>query len=165
LKGEELYHLVADYPKNNLVQWVASEDVQSYLEEDLQFFEGLEHGVERKLPDKVKKELKHNFMSLEERYEMPTSSQLTLLHPYLAYLKSKVTENDNNCLLFVYRSLVFRVFCQCFVNTFFCPCHIVVGDNMIGSEYPYKLLEELSHFAIENLKIRHPFYVQQHPPF
>ncbi len=46
----------------------------------------------------MKKELKHHFMSLEEKYKMPTSFQLTLLHPYLAYLKSNVTENDNNCL-------------------------------------------------------------------
>ena len=29
---------------------------------------------------------------------MPTSFQLTLLHPYLAYLKSNIDEDDNNCL-------------------------------------------------------------------
>ena len=29
---------------------------------------------------------------------MPSSFQLTLLHPYLACIKSKVEDNDNNCL-------------------------------------------------------------------
>jgi len=39
LKGEEFYHLVADYPKKNkLVHWVAFEEVQAYLEEDFEFF-------------------------------------------------------------------------------------------------------------------------------
>ena len=56
LKGEEFYHLVAEYPKKpKHVQWVASEEVQSYLEEDLAFFDGLEHNIEKELPDKVKK--------------------------------------------------------------------------------------------------------------
>ena len=43
LKGEEFYHLVADFPKKKLVQWVACEEVQAYLEEDLEFFGALEH--------------------------------------------------------------------------------------------------------------------------
>ena len=56
LKGEEFYHLVEEYPKKpKLVQWVASEEVQSYLEEDVAFFDGLEHNIEKELPDKVKK--------------------------------------------------------------------------------------------------------------
>ena len=56
LKGEEFYHLVAEYPKKpKHVQWVASEEVQSYLEEDLAFFDGLEHNIEKELPHKVKK--------------------------------------------------------------------------------------------------------------
>ena len=56
LKGEEFYHLVAEYPKKpKHVQWVASEEVQSYLEEDLAFFDGLQHNIEKELPDKVKK--------------------------------------------------------------------------------------------------------------
>lgn len=37
-------------------------------------------------------------MSLEEKYEIPSSFQLTLLHPYLAYIQSNVEDNDNNCL-------------------------------------------------------------------
>ena len=38
LKGENFYEL-ASYPtKAKQVQWVASEDVTSYLEEDLEFF-------------------------------------------------------------------------------------------------------------------------------
>ena len=37
LKGEEFYHLVADFPKSQLFQWVASESVQSCFEEDLDF--------------------------------------------------------------------------------------------------------------------------------
>jgi hypothetical protein len=98
LKGENFYEL-ANYPtKAKIVQWVAGEDVKAYLEEDLEFFEGLEHNVRTQLPGKVKKALKHHFMSLEEKYEMPSSFQLTLLHPYLAYIQSNVEDNDNNCL-------------------------------------------------------------------
>ena len=98
LKGEEFYHLVAEYPKKpKHVQWVASEEVQSYLEEDLAFFDGLEHNIEKELPDKVKKKLKQHFMMLEEKYEMPSSFQLTLLHPFLAYLQLNVGDNDNHC--------------------------------------------------------------------
>ncbi len=97
LKGENFYEL-APYPKKaKQVQWVAGEDVKSYLEEDLEFFEGLEHNVRTELPVKVKKALKYHFMSLEEKYEMPSSFQLTLLHPYLAYIQSNVKDNDNNC--------------------------------------------------------------------
>ena len=56
LKGEEFYHLVADFPKSNKrVQWVACEEVQAYLEEDLEFFGALEHNVEKELPVKMKK--------------------------------------------------------------------------------------------------------------
>ncbi len=43
------------FQKNKLVQWVACEEVQAYLEEDLQFFGALEHNVEKKLPVKMKK--------------------------------------------------------------------------------------------------------------
>ena len=81
LKNEEFYQL-ANFPaKAKLVQWVASEDVKSIIEVDLAFFEKLGHNVSTKLPDKVKKELRHHFKSLEEKYEMPSSFQLTLLHP------------------------------------------------------------------------------------
>jgi hypothetical protein len=56
LKGEELFHLVADFPKKNkLVQWVTGEEVHAYLEEDLQFFGVLVHNVQKKLHDKVTK--------------------------------------------------------------------------------------------------------------
>ena len=37
-------------------------------------------------------------MSLEEKYDMPMSFQLTLLHLYLAFLKSNIEDNDSNCL-------------------------------------------------------------------
>ena len=36
-------------------------------------------------------------MMLEEKYEMPSSFQLTLLHPFLAYLQLNVGDNDNHC--------------------------------------------------------------------
>ena len=84
LKGEEFYHLLADFPKKNKrVQWVACEEVQAYLEEDIEFFGALEHNVEKDLPVKMKKKLKTHFTSLEKEYERPTSFQLTLLQPYL----------------------------------------------------------------------------------
>jgi hypothetical protein len=96
LKGEEFYHLVADYPKNKLVQWVACKEVQAYLEDDFQFFKALDHNVDMTLPDKVKK-LKTHFTSSEKEYKRPTSFQLTLLQPYLSYLQLPVNHNDNNC--------------------------------------------------------------------
>ena len=53
MKGGEFYHFVADYPKNDkLVQWVACEEVQAYLEDDFEFFGALEHNVEQALPVK-----------------------------------------------------------------------------------------------------------------
>jgi hypothetical protein len=36
-------------------------------------------------------------MTLEEKYDIPTSFQLTLLHPYIAYLQLNVGDNDNHC--------------------------------------------------------------------
>jgi hypothetical protein len=61
LKGEEFYHLVADFPKKNkLVQWVACEEVQAYLEEDFEFFGTLDHNVEKDLPVKMKKNSRLN---------------------------------------------------------------------------------------------------------
>lgn len=78
---------------------MASETDQSYLEEDLEFFDGLEHNVESKLPVKVKQKLKSHFKSLKKEYETPTL-QLTLLHPYLSYLGSPDgNTQNNNCLL------------------------------------------------------------------
>lgn len=98
LKGEEFYHLVADFPKKNkLVQWVACEEVQAYLEEDLEFFGALEHNVEKELPVKMKKKLKTHFAYLEKEYEKSKSFQLTLLHPYLSYLQLTLDNNDNSC--------------------------------------------------------------------
>ena len=79
---------------------MASEADQSYLEEDLEFFHGLEHNVESKLPVKVKQKLKSHFKSLEKEYETPTSFQLTLHHPNLSYLGSPDgNTQNNNCLL------------------------------------------------------------------
>jgi hypothetical protein len=98
LKGEEFYHLVADFPKKKKrVQWVACEEVQAYLEEDLEFFGALEHNVEKQLPAKMMKKLKTHFTYLEKEYEKPKSFQLTLLQPYLSYLQLTLDNNDNNC--------------------------------------------------------------------
>jgi hypothetical protein len=97
LKGGEFYHLVADFPKKKRVQWVACEEVQAYLEEDLEFFGALEHNVEKELHAKIKKKLKTHFASLEKEYETPKSFQLTLLQPYLSYLQVTLDDNDNNC--------------------------------------------------------------------
>ena len=36
-------------------------------------------------------------MTLEEKYDIPASFQLTLLHPYIAYLQLNACENDNHC--------------------------------------------------------------------
>ena len=98
LKGEEFYHLVADFPKKNKrVQWVACEEVQAYLEEDLEFFGALEHNVEKELPAKMMKKLKTHFTYLEKEYEKPKSFQLALLQPYLSYLQLTADNNDNSC--------------------------------------------------------------------
>ena len=83
--------------KNKRVQWVACEEVQAYLEEDIEFFGALEHNVEKDLPVKMKKKLKTHFTSLEKEYKRPTSFQLTLLQPYLSYLQLPVDNNDNSC--------------------------------------------------------------------
>ena len=85
------------FQKNKLVQWVACEEVQTYLEEDLEFFWALEHNVEMELPVKTKKKLKTHFAYLEKEYEKPKSFQLTLLHPYLSYLQVTLNDNDNSC--------------------------------------------------------------------
>ena len=43
LKREESYDLAAGFPKTSkIVHWVASATVQAYLEEDINFFDGLE---------------------------------------------------------------------------------------------------------------------------
>jgi hypothetical protein len=56
LKGKNFIILLQIIQKKNkFVQWVACEEVQAYLEEDFEFFEALEHNVEKALPDKVKK--------------------------------------------------------------------------------------------------------------
>jgi hypothetical protein len=60
--------------KNKLAQWVACEEVQTYLEEDFEFFGALEHNVEKELPVKLKKLTTH-FTSLEKEHEKPTSFQ------------------------------------------------------------------------------------------
>ena len=56
LKREESYDLAAGFPKTSkIVHWVASATVQAYLEEDINFFDGLEHNIEQPLSAKVKK--------------------------------------------------------------------------------------------------------------
>ena len=42
-----------------------------FLEEDVKFFEGLEHNMEVALPDKVKSSLSNHFESLKREYEAP----------------------------------------------------------------------------------------------
>ena len=133
--------------KPKLVQWVTSEEVQSYLEEDSEFFDGLEHNIEKELPDKVKKKLKQHFMMLEEKYEMPSSFQLTLLHPFLAYLQLNVGDNDNHCSFgfadtqnaiataFVYDSIPYmktieRVTNPCFQETSFAT--VMKGKHVLN---------------------------------
>ena len=59
LKREESYDPAAGFPKTSkIVHWVASATVQAYLEEDINFFDGLEHNIEQPLPVKVKKTLR-----------------------------------------------------------------------------------------------------------
>ena len=54
LKGGEFYDIVGDHSKTaKRVQRVANPTVQGFLEEDVKFFEGLEHSMEVALPDKV----------------------------------------------------------------------------------------------------------------
>ena len=56
MKGNEFYDLQAfTQKKTKTVYWVANETVRSYLEEDFNFFDGLEHNIEQPLPVKVKK--------------------------------------------------------------------------------------------------------------
>ena len=97
LKGNEFYDLQAGHLKKT-VYWVANETVRSYLEEDFNFFNGLEHNIEESIPVKVKKKLKSHFKSLDEEYEEPTSFQLTILHPYLSHLQLPVEDNYNKSL-------------------------------------------------------------------
>ena len=50
LKREESYDLAAGFPKTSkIVHWVASATVQAYLEEDINFFDGLEHNIEQSI--------------------------------------------------------------------------------------------------------------------
>ena len=72
--------------------------MRSYLEEDFNFFDGLEHNIEESIQVKVKKKLKSHFKSLDEEYEEPTSFQLTILHPYLSHLQLPVEDNYNKSL-------------------------------------------------------------------
>ncbi len=96
LKREESYDLAAGFPKTSkIVHWVASATVQAYLEEDINFFDGLEHNIEQPLPVKVKKTLKSHFKSLKQEYEAPNSFCFTILHPCLSYLWL-LTDDDNN---------------------------------------------------------------------
>ncbi len=44
LKGNEFYDIQAGHSKKT-VYWVANETVRSYLEEDFNFFHGLEHNM------------------------------------------------------------------------------------------------------------------------
>ena len=69
--------------------------MKHYLEEDFNFFDGLEHNVKKSIPLKIKKNLKNHFKSLDEEYGEPRSFQLNVLHPYLSYLASPVDDNDN----------------------------------------------------------------------
>ncbi len=162
LKGEEFYHLVADFPKKNkLVQWVACEEVQAYLEEDLEFFGALEHNVEKELPVKIKKKLKTHFTYLEKEYEKPKSFQLTLLQPYLSYLQLTADDNDNNCsfgfadtqmaistaLLFdtiPYMKTVERMTNPCFQNTDFAS---VMKGKHVTNTWEETMLDSVSEVS------------------
>ena len=94
LNGNEFYDLQAGHSeKTKTVYWVANETVRSYLEEDFNFFDGLEHNIEESIPVKVKKKLKSHFKSLDEEYEEPTSFWLTILHPYLFHFQLPVEDN------------------------------------------------------------------------
>jgi hypothetical protein len=96
LKGEEFYDLEAGHVnRNKIVHWIADETVKHYLEEDFNFFDGLEHNVKKSIPLKIKKNLKNHFKSLDEEYGEPRSFQLNVLHPYLSYLESPLNDNDN----------------------------------------------------------------------
>jgi hypothetical protein len=56
LKGNEFCNLLSDFPKRSkFVQWITSETVQVYLEEDIDFFDGLSHNFEKPFRAKVKK--------------------------------------------------------------------------------------------------------------
>ena len=76
---------------------MACEEVQAYLEEDLEFFGALEHNVEKELPVKMKEKLQSHFAYLEKEYEKPKSFQLTVLQPYLSYFQLTADNNDNTC--------------------------------------------------------------------
>ncbi len=101
-----------------LVQWVACEEVQAYLEEDLEFFGALEHNVEKELPAKMMKKLKTHFTYLKKEYEKPTSFQLTLLQPYLSYLQLTVNNNTQMAISMAFVILE-RMTNPCFQDTEF----------------------------------------------
>ena len=73
--------------------------MKSYLEDNINFFGGLEHNIEESIPVKVKKKLKSHFKSLDEEYEEPTSFQLTILHPYLSHLSYLLKINTTSLCL------------------------------------------------------------------
>lgn len=99
LKGEEFYDIVGDRSKAaKCIQWVANPTVQGFLEEDVKFFEGLGHNMQVALPDKVKSSLSNHFETLKQEYEAPNFFQLTVLHPYHAYLRIRPNGGfDNTC--------------------------------------------------------------------
>ena len=62
LNGNEFYDLQAGHlKKSKTVYWVANETVRSYLEDDFNFFDGLEHNIEESILVKVKKEPQESF--------------------------------------------------------------------------------------------------------
>ena len=80
------------------VRWAANPTVQGFLEEDVKFFEGLEHNKEVALPDKVKSSLSNHFETLIRDYKAPNFFQLTVLHPYHSYLWMRPNGGfDNTC--------------------------------------------------------------------
>ena len=147
---------------------MACEEVQAYLEEDLEFFGALEHNVEKELPAKIKKKLKTHFTSLEKEYETPKSFQLTLLQPYLSYLQVTLDDNDNNCSFgfadtqmaistaFVfdtipYMKTVERMTNPCFQNTDFAT--LMKGKHVMNTweETPLESVVEFSGSEKENV--------------
>ena len=75
LKGEEFYDIVGDPSRTAIcVQWVANPTVQRFLEDDVKFFDGLEHNMEVELPDKVKSSLSNHFESFNMNTRHPPFS-------------------------------------------------------------------------------------------
>ena len=67
----EMNSMIYKHVTKKTVYWVANETVRSYFKEDFNFFDRLEHNIEKSIPVKVKAKLKSHFKSLVKNMKNP----------------------------------------------------------------------------------------------